>query len=790
MAKVVYTTVADATGIQGSLFQGAKVWLSQRVPQRRRFIEEVEANGGLITPLEKEAAIKIVDHARKEQLPGTYSYKYIEDSVRNGALQDLDQYVVGPPIGTIRTVGSIVQPAKSGRTKFSTEDDQALVNWVIGVEQRGGSTNGNEIYKQLEAQNPRHTWQSWRDRWVKKLKDLPRSASVSKGAPPTPPADHVIETNGFPTSTDKSNVGRKSFTREDMEKLLCAGSDIEEILPENIKVAWSEWARCQDRPEDHSADDWQNLWERKIRPLYLKEHAEGAANAEKDSQDRTEEQEQAELPVRISPLNKNIKEPVFVRSPSYHPESPSRQVHFSSRERSIPAPAGHDMDGLSDAKYGANLPAKRKRPAVEDLEELPSSTPPRPIASPKRLCIRDEVPLSSPPGPSIPTRDLGHGTPLAEVSPTPEKGPLTLPRGETPDTYAAEHKDFREVIEITDDDKESQSVDEEDYYSEASHSLSPELGGSPRESFTYLDGNGSKTQAAFEEPTPSIEYEVPPPEGGWPDDGDDGSSDEESSDDEEASDAVDEDTEYIEIDDEEGECEDQDEDDQHDVLDIESSRNTNDAEIVKKMGIDASSSSLSCEPQAPAIYQPTTQALLSNKTQEPDFTLAEPEGGWDQVLPFSVTHTQEPDLSLAEPEGGWDPALQPSSPHTLPASAQPDIPPLPEEQIQPRNAPPIDFGDQVDDFIAHQIALGHDDDAIIVALRCTSLDRALAASIVGYIETHDGEIPPQMKGCWTEEDDGILEGVQRRRIKALEEKHGFGSLETRWRFLEEWRREE
>ncbi|KAL8812233.1 MAG: hypothetical protein Q9200_001174 [Gallowayella weberi] len=217
MAKVVYTAVADATGIQGSLFSGTKFWLSQRVPQRRRFVEEVEANGGQTTLLEKEADIKIVDHTRKEQLPGTYSYKYIEDSVRSGALQDLDRYLAGPPIGTIRTVGSTIQPAKAGRTQYTTEDDRALVNWVVGVEQRGGATNGNEIYKQLEAQNPRHTWQSWRDRWVKKLKDHPRSAFVSKGAPPTPPADHVTETNGSPAIADKPNLSRKSVTQEDNE---------------------------------------------------------------------------------------------------------------------------------------------------------------------------------------------------------------------------------------------------------------------------------------------------------------------------------------------------------------------------------------------------------------------------------------------------------------------------------------------------------------------------------------------------------------------------------------------
>ncbi|KAL8812232.1 MAG: hypothetical protein Q9200_001173, partial [Gallowayella weberi] len=301
------------------------------------------------------------------------------------------------------------------------------------------------------------------------------------------------------------------------------------------------------------------------------------------------------------------------------------------------------MDGPSDTNYGARPPVKRKRPASEDVEEVPSSTPPPPITSTKRLHIREEVPSSSPPDPSTPTRELRDGTPMAGVVTTPEEEPVTLLRREIPDTYAAEHLKIREVIEI-DDEEESQSIDEEEYYSEAAHSPSPELGESPRESFTYPDRNGSKTQAAFEEPTPSIEHEVLPPKGGWPDDGDDVSNDDEVSDDEEASEAVDEETEYIEIVDEEGGYEDQDEDDQQNVLYIASSISTNDAEPVQKMGIEASSSSSSsssysssssCEPQAPATCQPTTQALLANKTQEPDLTVAEPPGGWARVLPSS-----------------------------------------------------------------------------------------------------------------------------------------------------------
>lgn len=71
--------------------------------------------------------------------------------MRNGALEELENYAVGPPVGTIRAVGSRSQPVKSGRTKFTAQDDHELLHWVRTFEQRGGATSGNEIYKQLEA---------------------------------------------------------------------------------------------------------------------------------------------------------------------------------------------------------------------------------------------------------------------------------------------------------------------------------------------------------------------------------------------------------------------------------------------------------------------------------------------------------------------------------------------------------------------------------------------------------------------------------------------------------------
>ena len=41
MAEVVYKGVGESAGVQGKLFKGIKFWLSQKVPQRSRFVDDV-----------------------------------------------------------------------------------------------------------------------------------------------------------------------------------------------------------------------------------------------------------------------------------------------------------------------------------------------------------------------------------------------------------------------------------------------------------------------------------------------------------------------------------------------------------------------------------------------------------------------------------------------------------------------------------------------------------------------------------------------------------------------------
>ena len=100
-------------------------------------------------PLEKFSDIMIADHARKDAVPGSYSWKWIADSVMSGKLEDLEAYRAGPVVGTSRPVGSS-QPTRNTRTPFTAADDRALGLWVMSAEKQGLSTKGNDIYQQLE----------------------------------------------------------------------------------------------------------------------------------------------------------------------------------------------------------------------------------------------------------------------------------------------------------------------------------------------------------------------------------------------------------------------------------------------------------------------------------------------------------------------------------------------------------------------------------------------------------------------------------------------------------------
>ncbi|KAJ9658857.1 hypothetical protein H2198_003427, partial [Neophaeococcomyces mojaviensis] len=156
------------TPASGRLFSGIKFWVAHQIPQRSWFIDNMRRNGADIVPLEKQADMCLVDHARKV-LPlgdGYFSYKFVEDSIRKGTLEDPEQHRVGIQSRAQRPVGSVTYAGKRTKTAFTEADDQILYNCVVPFRDAGGKWKGNAIYKQIEEKYPHHTYQSWRSRFI------------------------------------------------------------------------------------------------------------------------------------------------------------------------------------------------------------------------------------------------------------------------------------------------------------------------------------------------------------------------------------------------------------------------------------------------------------------------------------------------------------------------------------------------------------------------------------------------------------------------------------------------
>lgn len=152
---IVYDNIAESANIKtGALFEGRKFWVAQRVPNRTALLGLIQANGGSIVQLEKQADWTIGDHFRKpkDNPPGSISYDFIHKSIAKGEIQNPNDFPAGARLGTARDPGSMTMPAKGTRTPFTTEDDRQLYEWAQDARARGVAVSGNELYKQLEQQ--------------------------------------------------------------------------------------------------------------------------------------------------------------------------------------------------------------------------------------------------------------------------------------------------------------------------------------------------------------------------------------------------------------------------------------------------------------------------------------------------------------------------------------------------------------------------------------------------------------------------------------------------------------
>ncbi|KAI1817287.1 hypothetical protein GGS20DRAFT_574917 [Poronia punctata] len=149
----------ERTGV----FQGLKIWVSHKVPDRKTCTDTIVTNGGLITPRDKDADLIICD-SKRDHIPGSYSHQLIDNAVERGSLDEKEDYLCG----------ALLPPSsRTYRNKFTVEEDRALSEFVNEKAFLGEATSGNGVYQEFAKTHPTHTWQSWRNRWIKRLKDNP-----------------------------------------------------------------------------------------------------------------------------------------------------------------------------------------------------------------------------------------------------------------------------------------------------------------------------------------------------------------------------------------------------------------------------------------------------------------------------------------------------------------------------------------------------------------------------------------------------------------------------------------
>ncbi|ODH46994.1 hypothetical protein GX48_06931 [Paracoccidioides brasiliensis] len=271
--SVAYSDASNPSKESGDLFRDLTFWLSRTVPSRSWIKQIIEANGGKVVLLEKDADVLLVDHLKRGNPVGSTSFQYVEKSIQKGKLENLDDHRAGPPSDYIRSVGSVTRP-KGHRSTFTAKDDQILYDWVKPFEQNGGQIAGNKIYQQLAEKHPQHTFQSWRDRYLKKVKDRPRpvtpdrersTATVARG-----PAGRTTSEGGqqrdeldtrFPESDSKRY---ESFTSEDKEELLNHVKDVLNIEPGKEDEAWSLFAENTGK----SVEEWKSFFDNVVLPEY------------------------------------------------------------------------------------------------------------------------------------------------------------------------------------------------------------------------------------------------------------------------------------------------------------------------------------------------------------------------------------------------------------------------------------------------------------------------------------------------------------------------------------------
>ncbi|KAI0120637.1 TRF2-interacting telomeric protein/Rap1 C terminal domain-containing protein [Xylariales sp. AK1849] len=383
-------------GNEGTLFKDLKFWVAHRVPQRATWVQDIESNGGTIEKLEKKADYLIADHARRDVPAGSYSWRWIEESVRDGRLLDHNDYVINRSASENRPVGSVQQ--KSTRSAFTAADDMLLRKFVTRHEAAGVATSGNVIYRHLEEKYPHHTFHSWRDRWLKKLQYLPRPHVSDDELPrppdnaPRPPAARAPPRGDVSQSSPARSVAASSkggvrgsrikFTKMEDDLLIQYVTKLEQHgKPTGGRKLYEDFAG--DFPQ-HTWHSWRDRWLKILKPRLQRqeEDEEDGGIARTTAVEPVQEEAQPASSVSSPVLNGTALPPAAGEAA---PEV--RQEHLNPDPAEVEAKGPQpDADDCNREKNRETSPSTQRRIAVPSSPAIYSESP---VHETRELLYRD-----------------------------------------------------------------------------------------------------------------------------------------------------------------------------------------------------------------------------------------------------------------------------------------------------------------------------------------------------------------------------------------------------------------
>jgi hypothetical protein len=367
---VVYTDMADPVGGTDGVFTDSKFFIVQRVPQRSHYVSLVEGNGGRVVKLEAQADYLIADHMRHDAPPGSLSYKFIEEAIKQGKIPDDEAFLANRRKSANSTAAT--SSKKSTRTLFTDDDDKLLYTLVHKAKEQGYAIQGNSLYQVLAAHNTRHTMHSWRDRYIKVLAFKPPTGWESYPDANLPSLDTPVTdlpSTALPRSTSRSTITstpksrvHTPFTEEDDEELRAwVTKKANQGAPLSGNAIYKELEAENPRHTFHS---WRDRW---VRHLSLREPDDDNDDMDEDLTPQADETAgpsvQEVSPARTSPL----------------PEPPTSKTPLKKRPSfRIPPGASASADDASRAAAASSI----KAPEVAHATANDLVVTPEPLATP------------------------------------------------------------------------------------------------------------------------------------------------------------------------------------------------------------------------------------------------------------------------------------------------------------------------------------------------------------------------------------------------------------------------